>query len=53
MVDDEEGVRTGRTEWHMRRLQALADSINGEALRHTIAIVNDAGSDVDGAGRRS
>jgi hypothetical protein len=36
----------------MRRLQALADSINGEALRHTIAIVNDAGSDVDGAGRR-
>lgn len=28
----------------MGRLQALADSINGAALRHTIAIVNDARS---------
>jgi hypothetical protein len=52
LVDDEEGGRPARTEWHMRRLQVLADSINGAALRHTIAIVNDAGSDVDGAGRR-
>jgi hypothetical protein len=52
VVDDEEGVRPARTEWHMRRLQALAGSINGAALRHTIAIVNNAGSDVDGAGRR-
>jgi hypothetical protein len=51
VVDDEEGIRPGRTEWHMRRLQALADSINGAALRHTIAIVNDARSDIDGSGR--
>ena len=38
MVDDEEGGRPARTEWHMRRLQALADSINGAALRYSIAI---------------